>query len=70
MARLADIIPTSIEAPTREKLSGLLSILQATLGGEVKYISIYHDSIKKVHVAWFFCDINSIAVVEKIQKGS
>lgn len=69
-SRSADIIPISIEAPTVERLSGLLSILQATLGGEVKYINIYFDSAKKVHVAWFFCDIDNVPVVERLKRGN
>lgn len=70
MARSANVIPISMEAPTREELSGLLYILQTTLGGEIKYISIYHDSKNKTHVAWFYCDVDHVGMVDKIQKGS
>lgn len=56
----------AIKAPDVERLTGLLAVLQANLGGEVKYISIYFDSLKKEHIAWFFCDIESAPIVEKI----
>lgn len=58
----------AIKAPDVERLTGLLSVLQASLGGEVKYINIYFDSIKKEHIAWFFCDIENAKIVEKLNK--
>ena len=66
MIRSANFVPMAIKAPDTERLTGLLSVLQATLGGEVKYISIYFDRAKKEHVAWFFCDIENARVVEKL----
>jgi len=64
--RSANIIPMSIKAPDTERLTGLLSMLQATLGGEIKYINIYFDSATKEHIAWFFCDIEKAQIVERL----
>lgn len=67
--RSSSIVPYSVEAQTRENLSGLLAVIQATLGGELKYISIYFDSAKKTHVAWFFIHMDDIPFVEKLRRG-
>lgn len=69
MSRNSNVIPISIEAPSRQELSGLLYILQNSLGGEVKYISFYYDLKTKTHVAWFFCDVDNVGLVQKIQEG-
>jgi hypothetical protein len=64
----ADIIPMAITAPSVEKLRELLALLQVNLGGEVKYINIYFDSIAKEHTAWFFCHIDQVSLVERLNK--
>jgi hypothetical protein len=68
MARAAShrISADFIAAKTPSELRRLLLLLQETLGGEVKIITIQWDGSQ--WVAWFYNDLSSMLLAEAFKK--
>jgi hypothetical protein len=65
-SRLSNVSPDFRKAKTEEELRFELLKLQNELGGEVQYLSVYFNGTD--HVAWFFNDLDSMVLAEKLKQ--